>query len=257
METSSPAPHIDRSGALGTAPGPSTAMASVERSKLRRQLGRWDVYSFLLSTTVTIDTLGLVASNGAQGFTWLLVLGVLFFLPGAMLVAELGSAFPAEGGPYVWVKLARGRLPACVSAVSYWFANPIWVGTSLSLLTIAAVDQFVVPVADGGALYYILGLGFVAVSTLTAVLSLRVGKWLPIVGGVSRFVVLGLFTLSTVVYGIRNGLNVPAIGEFAPTYPLFIALVPLLLFSYLGFEVPSNAAPSPSCSRCTAPRPTS
>jgi amino acid transporter len=48
---------------------------------------------------VRIDTIGAVASNGAQGFTWLIFLGVLFFLPYALSVAELGSAFPQEGDP--------------------------------------------------------------------------------------------------------------------------------------------------------------
>ena len=48
---------------------------------------------------VTIDTIGAVASNGAQGFTWLLFLALFFsFLPYTLIVAELGSAFPEEGG---------------------------------------------------------------------------------------------------------------------------------------------------------------
>jgi amino acid transporter len=58
---------------------------------------------------VTIDTIGAVTSNGAQGFTWLIFLGVFFFLPYALSVAELGSAFPQEGEPYVWSLLAFGR----------------------------------------------------------------------------------------------------------------------------------------------------
>jgi amino acid transporter len=88
------------------------------------------VFFYLICTVVTIDTIGAVASNGAQGFTWLIFLGVLFFLPYALSVAELGSAFPQEGGPYVWSRLAFGRPLAAINSVIYWISNPIWIGVA-------------------------------------------------------------------------------------------------------------------------------
>jgi amino acid transporter len=87
----------------------TTPTALREKSKLQRHFRRFDVFFFLICTVVTIDTIGAVASNGAQGFTWLIFLGVLFFLPYALSVAELGSAFPQEGGSYIWSRLAFGR----------------------------------------------------------------------------------------------------------------------------------------------------
>jgi len=94
-----------------------TASALREKSKLRRHFRRFDMFFYLICTVVTIDTIGAVASNGAQGFTWLIFLGVFFFLPYALAVAELGSAFPQEGGPYVWSRLAFGRPVAAVNSV--------------------------------------------------------------------------------------------------------------------------------------------
>src|SRR5262245_66504926 len=82
------------------------------------------MFFYLICTVVTIDTIGAVASNGAQGFTWLIFLGVVFFLPYVLSVAELGSAFPQEGGPYVWSRLAFGRPLAAVNSVIYWISNP-------------------------------------------------------------------------------------------------------------------------------------
>jgi hypothetical protein len=57
----------------------TTATALREKSKLQRHFRRFDVFFYLICTVVTIDTIGAVASNGAQGFTWLIFLGVLFF----------------------------------------------------------------------------------------------------------------------------------------------------------------------------------
>jgi hypothetical protein len=59
----------------------ATATALREKSKLRRHFRRFDMFFYLICTVVTIDTIGAVASNGAQGFTWLIFLGIFFFLP--------------------------------------------------------------------------------------------------------------------------------------------------------------------------------
>ena len=113
-------------------------MALEEKAKLQKHFTRFDIYFFLICTIVGVDTLGLVAAEGAQGFTWLIFLAVFFFVPYALLTAELGSAFPEEGGSYVWTRLAWGRLVAAVNAIFYWFSNPIWIGATLALLTIAS-----------------------------------------------------------------------------------------------------------------------
>src|ERR1700759_3056698 len=87
----------------------TTAAAVEEKAKLQKHFGRFDMLFFLICTLVGLDTLGAVASNGAQGFTWLIFLAVVFFVPYALAMAEVGSAFTQEGGPYEWAKMAFGR----------------------------------------------------------------------------------------------------------------------------------------------------
>ncbi len=219
----------------------TTAMALEEKAKLQKHFTRFDIYFFLICTIVGVDTLGLVAAEGAQGFTWLIFLAVAFFVPYALIVAELGSAFPEEGGSYVWTRLAFGRLVAAVNAVFYWFSNPIWIGATLALLTIATVDQFFFSIGDNSWLFYLVGLAYIWFSVYSAILSFGVGKWIPTLGAWARIFVLGLFVISTIIYAIKNGLSLPKGGEFKPTYALFIALVPVLFFNYVGFELPSAA----------------
>ena len=219
----------------------TTAMALEEKAKLQKHFTRFDIYFFLICTIVGVDTLGVVAAEGAQGFTWLIFLAVAFFVPYALLVAELGSAFTEEGGSYVWTRLAFGRLVAAVNAVFYWFSNPIWIGATLALLTIATVDQFFFSIGDNSWLFYAVGLGYIWFSVYSAILSFGIGKWIPTLGAWARIFVLGLFVISTILYAIKNGLSLPHGGEFKPTYALFIALVPVLFFNYVGFELPSAA----------------
>src|SRR4051794_4641789 len=112
----------------------TTALALSEKSKLIKSLRRLDMIGFTVCAFVGLDTLGLVAQNGPQGFLWLFLLAILFVAPYMLVMAEVGSAFTMEGGPYEWVKLAFGRLHGCVAAVLYWVTNPLWVGGSLAFI---------------------------------------------------------------------------------------------------------------------------
>ncbi|KPI05252.1 hypothetical protein OK074_0390 [Actinobacteria bacterium OK074] len=229
-------------GPLASEPVVVPAAAQTERQKLRKHFGRFDILFFLLCTIVGVDTIGTVASSGAEAFTWLIVLAVVFFVPSALLTAELGAAFPDEGGPYIWTSRAFGRLAGAVNNFLYWITNPVWLGGTLAVSAVTAYTTFF---NDGKDLstpaFYVFTLAFVWVGVLAAILSFDVGKWIPTVGAWSRFVLLGLFTVTVVVYGIQHGLHGFGFGDFSPTYAGFVGLVPVLMFNYVGFELPNTA----------------
>jgi amino acid transporter len=217
----------------------TTQAALDEKAKLQKHFGRFDIVFFLLCTLVGIDTIGAVAANGPEGFTWLIVLGLLFFLPYGLLTAELGAAFPEEGGPYVWTKLAFGRFGAAINAVIYWLSNPIWMGGTLAILAVGAFSEFIHPL--NGISQYLFALAFIWIGVLAAILSFGLGKWIPTIGAWVRIVVFGFFTMSVVIYAVKNGVGGFGFGDFQPSYIGFVALVPVLFFNYVGFELPSTA----------------
>jgi glutamate:GABA antiporter len=218
----------------------TTVSAVEEKKKLRRNFRRFDIVFYLICTVVTIDTIGAVASNGAEGFTWLIFLGIFFFLPYALSIAELGSAFPQEGGPYVWTRLAFGRPLAAVNSVIYWISNPIWVGGSLTIVSFAAIETFFGPV--GGAWKYLYAVVFIWFTIGAAIVSLKHGKWVPTLGAWARVAVLAFFVFSVILYAAKHGVHGFGGHAFLPTYVIFIAVVPVLIFNYAGLEVPSAAA---------------
>jgi len=227
-----------------------TTRASIdEKAKLQRHFGRTDIFFFLICTLVGVDTIGSAAANGAEAFTWLIFLGIFFFIPYALLTAELGSAFTEEGGSYIWTRMAFGRKVAAVNAVIYWISNPIWVGGSLAILALTAVKVFftngdalpgpVIGVASLGDWLFLLG--FIWFTIVAAIVSFDIGKWIPTLGAFVRIIVLSFFTLSVLLFAISHGVSGFGVGDFTPSYPAFIALVPILLFNYVGFELPSAA----------------
>jgi glutamate:GABA antiporter len=217
----------------------TTSAAVEEKAKLRKHFGRFDMFFFLLCTLVGLDTLGSVATHGAQGFTWLAFLALVFFVPYALLTSELGSTFHQEGGPYVWVKLAFGRLAAAVGSVLYWLSNPIWLGGSLTITAVATFGRFFTPLHGAGK--YLFALAFIWFAVSAAVLSFSIGKWIPTIGAWVRVVVLGFFTVTVVVYALSHGVHGIAAGDLKPTWAVFIATVPVLFFNFIGFELPNAA----------------
>ena len=92
--------------------------AATEKAKLQKHFGRGDIFFFLVCTLVGVDGLGTLATQGGAGFTWLIVSVVLFAVPSAMLLAELGAAYTDEGGPYIWVRMAFGHFAAAINKSS-------------------------------------------------------------------------------------------------------------------------------------------
>src|SRR5665811_1631253 len=50
---------------------------------------------------------------------WVLA-AVFFFVPGALVINELSSRFPEEGGLYAWTKEAFGDFHGFIAGWTYW-----------------------------------------------------------------------------------------------------------------------------------------
>jgi len=220
----------------------TVTVADVERQKLQKHFGRFDILFFLICTIVGVDTIATVAQGGGEAFTWMMVFAVAFFVPQALLFAELGAAFPQEGGPYYWTRLAFGHLAGAVNNFLYWITNPVWIGGTLAISCIGAVEVFfnngnTVPTP----LFYVIALAFVWLSIVAAITSFSVGKWLPTAGAFARFLLLGLFMLTVIVFAAKHGVHGLGAASYSPTAGGFVLLVGVLLFNFVGFELPSSA----------------
>ncbi|MFE4952699.1 APC family permease [Streptomyces sp. NPDC056653] len=208
---------------------------------LHRSLRRFDITAMGVAAVISFDTIGQIATGGGEAVTWTAVIAVLFLVPYALLFAETGAAFPQEGGPYVWVQRAFGRLPAALTTLFYWVTNPIWLGGSLVFIAAETWDGFVFHLGEGTFLDYAFKLLFIWFAILTAVVSLRRGKWITTAGAAVKVLALALFTGTAVAYGIGHGFRGLDSASFPPSTAGFLALVPVLLFAYVGFEAPNAA----------------
>ena len=211
-----------------------------EAPRLRRELGRLDAICLLVTAIVAIDLIGAVANGGPQSLTWLAVVAALFFVPAGLVVSELGSAFPDEGGAYVWARRAFGRTVGAVTAWFYWFDTPVWLGGSLAILCVTVVDRLVIGL--GGPARWAVALAFVWLVVAAAAAPVRRGKWLTASGALAQVVLLAAFTVTLLLYALDHGVHGVGAGGFVPGWAGLIAVAPVLVYGFLGFELPSSAA---------------
>src|SRR5579859_103952 len=233
----------------------TTSATLEEKKKLKKEFKLFDMIFITITAIIGIDTLGAVSSHGAQALTWLLISAVTFLIPYGLLTSELGSTFTQEGGVYEWVKLAFGRIPASFAAMLYWISNPLWVGGTLSVTAIGAIKIFWFQNSNylffgsqtGNAITEIvIALIFIWGVTWSAILSLHVGKWLSVIGSYAKFGLFALFVVLAIVFfagGHSTGSHI-AFSDLAPSGDLgtiFSAILPVLIFNWVGFELQNGA----------------
>lgn len=170
---------------------------SNEKSQLRRAMGFWDVLLFNVAAVLGPRWIAAAAHNGTSSISLWLIAAVLFFLPTALIIVELSTRFPAEGGLYVWSKEAFGDFHGFVAGWSYWIYTVVYFP---GLLTASVAMSVYI----GGPKYWELArnphyllwssLGLLGIAVVLNLVGLNVGKWLQNAGGVSTYIPLLMLT---------------------------------------------------------------
>ena len=156
-------------------------------------MGFWDVLLFNIAAVLGPRWIAAAAHNGSSSISLWVLAAVFFFLPTALIIIELSTRYPAEGGLYVWSKEAFGDFHGFVAGWSYWIYTFFYFP---GLLTASVAMSVYI----GGPKYgwlasnprYLLwaSLALLVTAVLFNIVGLDIGKWLQNAGGVSTYVPL-------------------------------------------------------------------
>ena len=218
---------------------------------LPRVLGRWDLMLFSVCAILTIDSLASAASVGASWFGWWAITVVFFFVPYGLITAELGGAWPQEGGVYVWVREALGPRWGSLAAWLYWINNAYWV-PSLGMVFAGVFHSIVLKEwlpedlrGGAGATWLQTGIAVLLVWATVAVgvLRLSVSKWVPNIGALVKgaiFLGLGGLGIGAIV-GDRPAANDLSLPRLLPRWGDSLAYLPVVVYNVMGLELMSGA----------------
>src|ERR1017187_9501558 len=182
------------------------------------------------------DILG--GAGFAKAIVILLVLPFLWCLPTALMIGELASAIPAEGGFYVWVRRALGP---------FWGYQEGWLSLSASIFDMAIYPAILVlylgrfnPALTAGWFGYAWSIAVVAVCCMWNL------RGAPAVGdgSVGLFVLLLAPFAVFVVLGVWRGLTLHPVVQWgnAGSGAALSTAVMVAMWNYMGWDNASTVA---------------
>jgi len=211
----------------------------------KKVFGLASMILFSVSAILVGDTIASSAAMGVQGLTFWIALGVLFFIPYGFVTAELGAAWPGDGGIYVWVREAFGPKWGTVTAWLYWVNVALWAPSVFVLFLYSAGAAFGLALPLWGEALVVIALIWFMV--FVGVLPMKYSKWVPNLSAGVKIVVFTVLGLAGVAAALENGglANSFALKEWIPVFSFDnLSYLPIVIYSFMGFELMSSVGDS-------------
>src|SRR5271167_229814 len=188
-----------------TIPAPSSLDS---KSQLRKTMGFWDVLLFNIATVLGPRWIAAAGHNGTSSISLWALAAVFFFVPGALVINELSSRFPEEGGLYAWSKEAFGDFHGFIAGWTYWiytffyFPGLLLASASMAAYIMGGRGSLL---AQERTFQLSVSLGILIVAVVLNIIGLNIGKWLQNAGGVGTYVPLLMLVGIAAVFCIHHG----------------------------------------------------
>ena len=204
----------------------------------KKVLGVRDMVLFSVSAILLLDTLAAGASIGVQSLFWWLFLGIVFFVPYALICSEMGTTYPEQGGIYAWVRDAFGGRWASRVTWAYWVNTAVWLPAIYILFAGVFAQLFFPGLSLGMQIAIAIGLSWLSV--LINVISLNIGKLVPNLGAIIKSIVFAAIIGGAFHYSRTHGLaNEFSLANLTPEWGEGLKYISVIIYGMLGFELVS------------------
>ncbi len=222
-------------------------------------MGFWDVLLFNIATVLGPRWIAAAGHNGASSISLWAIAAVFFFVPGALVINELSSRFPQEGGLYVWAKEAFGDFHGFIAGWTYWIYTVFYFPGLL--LASASMAAYILGPSGGSlagdrAFQLWVSMGLLAVAVGLNLVGLNIGKWLQNAGGVGTFVpLLILVVVAGVVAALHGSVTRFTLHAMLPRWDWdTVNFWSQIAFAFTGLELVSAMSEEVRDPRRTLPR---
>ncbi len=237
----------------------SAAASPDSRSQLRKAMGFWDVLLFNIATVLGPRWIAAAGHNGTSSISLWVLAAVFFFVPGALVINELSSRFPQEGGLYVWSREAFGDFHGFIAGWTYWIYTVFYFpGLLLASASMAAyiVGGRGAALAQDRTFLVSVSLCMLLVAVVLNLIGLNIGKWLQNAGGVGTYLPLLMLAGIAVAVVMRHGSATHfTVANMLPTWNWdTVNFWSQIAFAFTGLELVSAMSEEVRDPRRTLPR---
>jgi glutamate:GABA antiporter len=212
---------------------------------IRNRLRSLRLFDLVMINVIAVDSLRSLPFSAEYGFSlvfYYLLASLTFFIPTALVSAELATGWPNRGGVYVWVREAFGDLPGFIIIWLQWVYNIVWYPTILSFIG-ATLAYLINPALADSKVYMLLVIVIIFWSaTVVNFYGMRTSSIVSTLGALLGTLFPMLLIISLGLYWLWLG-NPSQIqftkAEFFPTltHPNTLSFLTAVLFGLVGMEM--------------------
>lgn len=202
------------------------------------------VLSLVMINVIAVDslrTLPLTAKLGLHLVAFYLVAAVAFFIPVALIAAELATAYPSTGGIYVWVREAFGRRTAFLAIWLQWIYNVVWYPTIMAFVAATLSYLFAPELANNKFYLLVAVIGLFWIFTLLNCFGMKVSGLLSVIGATIGTLIpmVGIAVLGLIWILQGHPIEIQHSSSWLPDFTSLgnLSLFPAVLFGLLGMEM--------------------
>jgi len=222
-------------------------------------MGFWDVLLFNIATVLGPRWIAAAAHNGTSSISLWVVAALLFFVPSALVINELSSRFPEEGGLYVWTKEAFGDFHGFVAGWNYWIYTVFYFPGLL--LASAAMSGYLMgqkgaALAENRTFLLSVSVGLLVVAVAFNIIGLNIGKWLQNAGGVATYLpLMAVVAIAGIIWMKHGSATHFTVRNMLPTWNWdTVNFWSQIAFAFSGLELVSAMSQEVRNPQRTLPR---
>lgn len=113
-------------------------MSKLKNNPPQKFLGIFTLALLSVSAIISLRNLPTTALLGSESIAFFVAAGLGFFIPVALVCAELAAGWPKKGGVYLWVTEAFGADFGFLAVWLQWVESVVWLPTILSFIAATA-----------------------------------------------------------------------------------------------------------------------
>ena len=195
------------------------------------------VFSLVMINVIAVDSLRTLPMSAKLGYSlisYYMIAAFAFFIPIALVAAELATAYPDTGGLYVWVREAFGRRAGFITIWLQWIYNVVWYPTILAFIAATISYLFAPQLANDKFYLLATSISLFWIFTLLNCFGMRLSGIVSIIAALFGTILpmMGIIILGIVWYFQGHPV---AVNESTSLWPDFSSLGNLALFSAVLF----------------------
>ena len=168
----------------------------MSKIKVKQSINYFTLSMMNVVAIVNLANLSVSAKHGFSGLFYLIAGSIFFFIPLALISAELATGWPQRGGVYIWVREALGENLGFLAIWLQWIENVIWYPTALSF----AVTSFAYifnPTLSQNKLFIMIAIMVIFwAATIVNFFGMELSSWISTISAIFGTLIPGIAIIS-------------------------------------------------------------